>query len=70
MRLAASWDQLVLTQNCSLGNATQHVTSSAALSHSKCGTTHGRGAATQSASQRRRRPSQEVQSLPLSSTVA
>lgn len=59
MRLADSWDQLVLTLSCSLGKATQHVTLSAALSHSKCRTDHGRGAATHSAGQRRRWHSQE-----------
>lgn len=35
MRLADSWGQLVLTLSCSLGKATEHVASSAALSHSR-----------------------------------
>lgn len=59
MRLVDSWDQLVLTLSCSLKKATQHATLFAVLSHSKCSTDHGGGAATQTTGQMRWRPSQE-----------
>lgn len=48
MRLADSWGQLVLTLSCSLGKATEHVASSAALSHSRGSSDRGWGAAARS----------------------